>query len=458
MARLTLQFAVLQAVLVTCAAFVAAPVWRNEWPRSFISAQLHNEPHDRDIRTPSERIEAMGEPMQVGYVREEVDAKGANQKHNIQEMVALDTWWAVGEEAAAAVQLPAEWIVDHTASGRVFYRNIATGVLTHTHPGEARSYRYGQWGQWAQTEAKCSNPRDWIPHWTPPAMEAQPETSAQHQQRASETLLRRQLDQINAPPLGAREDETRTLVRRAMFDARAEPQTTGVSLAESATCTLVRHAMHVSPCSQSSGAMTDMHDEIGLAVHAAREEDETMEVGGQEGVESLQPLEIDVVTFEDTCAARQMTEGSDTRRPTAEHSGTDTVLRQLWKEPGQGFSSPAHPLVTDRSEPQNGHGAAAEVLPWDEDMENVLAVLFRHDLENQQAQSAGATGLTSFEYQEIKVAQGVVSQSLGQSKAGAGDARVQGEGRTDAVVRDCVFVDEHTCIGCYNCAMIARNT
>jgi ferredoxin len=26
------------------------------------------------------------------------------------------------------------------------------------------------------------------------------------------------------------------------------------------------------------------------------------------------------------------------------------------------------------------------------------------------------------------------------------------------VVRDCVFVDEHTCIGCYNCAMIARNT
>ena len=107
MAR-ALQFAVLQAVLVTCAAFVAAPVWRNEWPRSFISAQLHNEPHDRDIRTPSERIEAMGEPMQVGYVREEVDAKGANQKHNIQEMVALDTWWAVGEEAAAAVQLPAE--------------------------------------------------------------------------------------------------------------------------------------------------------------------------------------------------------------------------------------------------------------------------------------------------------------------------------------------------------------
>ena len=91
-------------------------------------------------------------------------------------------------------------------------------------------------------------------------------------------------------------------------------------------------------------------------------------------------------------------------------------------------------------------------------MENVLAVLFRHDRENEQAQSAGATGLTSFEYQEIKVAQGVVSQSLGQSKAGAGDARVQGEGRTDAVVRDCVFVDEHTCIGCYNCAMIARNT
>ena len=102
MARLSLQFAVLQAVLVTCAAFVAAPVWRNEWPRSFISAQSHNEPHDRDIRTPSERIEAMGEPMQVGYVREEVDAKGANQKHNIQDMVALDTWWAVGEEAAAA--------------------------------------------------------------------------------------------------------------------------------------------------------------------------------------------------------------------------------------------------------------------------------------------------------------------------------------------------------------------
>ena len=92
----------LQAVLVTCAAFVAAPVWRNEWPRSFISAQSHNEPHDRDIRTPSERIDAMGEPMQVGYVREEVDAKGANQKHNIQDMVALDTWWAVGEEAAAA--------------------------------------------------------------------------------------------------------------------------------------------------------------------------------------------------------------------------------------------------------------------------------------------------------------------------------------------------------------------
>ena len=91
-------------------------------------------------------------------------------------------------------------------------------------------------------------------------------------------------------------------------------------------------------------------------------------------------------------------------------------------------------------------------------MENVLAVLFRHDLENQQAQSAGATGLTSFEYQEIKVAHGVVSQSLGQSKAGAEDARVQGEGRTGAVVRDCVFVDEHTCIGCYNCAMIARNT
>jgi hypothetical protein len=42
--------------------------------------------------------------------------------------------------------------------------------------------------------------------------------------------------------------------------------------------------------------MTDMHDEIGLAVHAARGQDETMEVGGQEGVESLQPLEIDVVT------------------------------------------------------------------------------------------------------------------------------------------------------------------
>ena len=64
-------------------------------------------------------------------------------------------------------------------------------------------------------------------------MDAQPETSAQNQQRASETLLRRQLDQINVPPLGSREDETRTLVRRAMFDARAEPQTTGVSLAAS---------------------------------------------------------------------------------------------------------------------------------------------------------------------------------------------------------------------------------
>jgi ferredoxin len=35
----------------------------------------------------------------------------------------------------------------------------------------------------------------------------------------------------------------------------------------------------------------------------------------------------------------------------------------------------------------------------------------------------------------------------GGASAGRGGAR-----------RECVFVDEHTCIGCYNCAMIARNT
>lgn len=67
----------------------------------------------------------------------------------------------------------------------------------------------------------------------------------------------------------------------------------------------------------------------------------------------------------------------------------------------------------------------------------------RHSREQgmlQDAKRAGANGKTSSEL--------VTSSLLG----------VEAEALADPEARSLTFVDEHQCIGCYNCAMIARNT
>jgi hypothetical protein len=62
-----------------------------------------------------------------------------------------------------------------------------------------------------------------------------------------------------------------------------------------------------------------------------------------------------------------------------------------------------------------------------------------------EARAAGANGKTS-----SQLVDSALRGSLGKS--------IDEQEVADADALSFTFVDEHTCVGCYNCAMVARNT
>lgn len=91
--------------------------------------------------------------------------------------------------------------------------------------------------------------------------------------------------------------------------------------------------------------------------------------------------------------------------------------------------------------------AAAPVAPAKSDeelMRDVLGVLFIDDQKVMEAQTAGSNGKNSYE--------------LVQAQGSLLGAKIDDVVAVDPDARALTFVDEHACIGCYNCAMIARNT
>jgi len=82
----------------------------------------------------------------------------------------------------------------------------------------------------------------------------------------------------------------------------------------------------------------------------------------------------------------------------------------------------------------------------EQQMQDVLQVLFKDDLEMLDVRNAGTDGKSSSSLLEAR------------ARTGGLGALIDDVVEVDAEERAFTFVDEHQCIGCYNCAMIARNT
>ena len=78
-------------------------------------------------------------------------------------------------------------------------------------------------------------------------------------------------------------------------------------------------------------------------------------------------------------------------------------------------------------------------------MDRVLGVLFDDDAQVSAAKAAGLNGKSSAQLVDSAL-QGSLGKAIDEREA------------VDPDARSFTFVDEHQCIGCYNCAMIARNT
>jgi hypothetical protein len=455
------QVVMLVMLVAGAASYTVVPgcfrgVRRPEWIRRSQRWQMQQRPADGgDIRTPVERINAMGVPMRVGYVDDHVDSKAANQKRVIQDMGSSDNWWdttAETHEMGGGDELPPNWVLHHTVSGRAFYRNVVTGVSTQTRPGMTRVYRWGQWGAFEDRQTKPFKPV-W-PHWQPstagPSDEeglatgdkaslaldtkcldsvwASDEQGLATGEKSPQTLDSKHLDRMWASIAceeSAEEEDTRTLVRRALPTLDVAPRQEHESNEQNAvnceskeentldidTRTLVRRARQVRESARSDPGTSTLlkrvrqnwcRDESGSLPSINRVDTADVEdfFSRRQGAAFFEPAGRSGAAssssgVEDTCQTPCSVTPLDIRTlDLGQHGPGEASTRGL-----------SHPKEAGAVIGATGGDGEVKEQVGDEQreeghMDEVLSVLFQHDREMQVALNAGRNGLTSFHLAE----------------------------------------------------------
>eukprot|EP00802_Teleaulax_amphioxeia_P010983 Tamp_11013.p1 GENE.Tamp_11013~~Tamp_11013.p1 ORF type:complete len:549 (-),score=91.59 Tamp_11013:322-1893(-) len=422
----------------------------------------------------------MGVPMQVGVVSAQSDATGARQKHALQESAAHDDWWAAGglSTEVAGVQaegemLPAHWVVDYTSSGREFWRDTNTGLSSMNAPGTTRIYKYGKWGNWASEGAQSRAGDCGAAARGHPLPEVQAQglcaavtgSSAQgtwdvDDQGHFDVLWPEPELEAAAQPggwlAGGGDEDTCTLVRRALDNA--------ATIAEGLTQTLQGHTLPPAKEDEEAGPTLDaqgggvggegQHTRT-LLRHITTPNDplslpapylpSALQRGVGASVSSATETLLRVVAGSGGGGSDSKWQGEDrAEEPQCIQPVSAETANEFFEQPwgGESYYTPEMLVRED------AHDLAAQ----GPEMGQVLDILFEDNLEIHDVCRAGMTGRGSW----------LLAQpgEGGGNLVGSGSKIMQllDADPHNANARQCLFVDEHTCIGCYNCAMIARNS